>query len=151
MEFEPVEPGLVPAARAAATVGRSDTSIRRAIHRGHLGARKGPDGHWYVRMTDVKRWHEQIPPRPPVSRGACAAVAEALTKYPGRGPVQLGEILGRHPGNVRKALVQLAAAGWAHQDEAGAWWPDHALGASAELSLHPCKAELKRLPATESL
>lgn len=110
------------AGRIAGTTGET---VRSWIVSGELAGTRCGAGIWLIERGDLERFLARRGPgpavnqrrrRPPAGPQLVAAALLTLQGEPAT-PEELGLLVGRHPGNVRKHLLILAAAGHAERND----------------------------------
>lgn len=126
MRAAKVAPGLIGLVEAAKRLGVCRETANDLVRDGLLPAtRVGP--WWYVQEEDLESFAATYRPRPGPRRRQSrneehrAKIAELLADWQDATPAELSTVIGLHPGNVRKHLVMLEAAGVAERDDEGLW------------------------------
>ncbi len=132
---------LLSLQKVAESLGVTRAAVNSMVHDGRLDAvRLGP--RWYVCESVFERFRSGY--RPPPSAGRklgprggepqMVEVVYALLVDWGEARVdELSEVLGRHPGNVRKYLAVLRARGLARRVEGPVWAAESRLGATSSV------------------
>lgn len=111
----------VTTTEAAKLIGRSQSAVRQAIHRGRLQA-TNERGHWWIEPDAVIRWDSASRRGPVLIRQPShERTAGLLAEYYSASVEELARLADLHPGNVRKHLALLAQEGRVVKLADGQW------------------------------
>lgn len=111
----------VTTTEAAKLIGRSQSAVRQAIHRGRLQA-TNERGHWWIEPDAVVRWDSASRRGPVLVRQPShERTAGLLAEYYSASVEELARLADLHPGNVRKHLALLAQEGRVVKLADGQW------------------------------
>jgi hypothetical protein len=122
---------------AAERLGIEGATARNLVRTGRIAGRKDENGRWWIRVDDLESYENSrsssragilvnSPGRPV---GAVVRLMAAVDRPVG--PTALASLLGRHVGNIRKALALAEQRGWVSNGPEG--WVLTAEGRAADV------------------